>query len=265
MALADSLNGPVGEFDGRVAVVTGGASGIGQAIVRRLSDAGAVVHTVDILVEESGSTEHRLDVRDTAGCHELLRKISERDGPVGLLVNAAAILGPVGPVETLDIEDWRNVFAINVEGVLNMMASALPQMYENRFGRIVNMTSLAGEYGAPTKAAYVATKHAVFGMTKTVALEGGGRGVTCNAVAPTWVDTGLAWQQFADIAAKLGFASGNAVADHIAGASAIGRLVEPDEVARIVLDIMKHSAMTGARIAVDGGVSAGSFNMLRAS
>lgn len=265
MAQADSQDGAEAEFDGRVAVVTGGASGIGQAVVKRLRAAGAVVHIVDILVKKSSSAEHKLDVRDSVGCHDLLREISARDGPVGLLVNAAATLGPVGPIETLKIEDWRNVFAVNVEGVLNMMASALPQMYENQFGRIVNITSMAGEYGAPTKAAYVATKHAVFGMTKTVALEGGGRGVTCNAVAPTWVDTGLAWQQFIDIAAKLGFASGNAVADHIAGASAIGRLVEPDEVARIVLDIMKHSAITGARIAVDGGVSAGSFNMLRAS
>lgn len=247
---------------GRVGIVTGGAGGIGQAVARTLAAKGVIVHSVDIAGTVS-PTNHRVDIRSAEECRRVISLIADRDGPVGVLVNSAAVLGEVGPVETLDSTRWRDTFAVNVEGALNMIAAVLPSMYEREFGRIVNIASMAGEYGAPNKAAYVATKHAMLGLTRTVALEAGTRGVTCNAVSPNWVDTGLGRSQFAEMARKTGAATHEEVADRIAQSTAIGRLVKDEEVAAIVFDVLKHPSMTGTRIAIDGGVGAGGFNIMR--
>ncbi len=248
-------------FGGRVGIVTGGSGGIGGAVALRLKKLGAIVHTVDISGDIT-STSHRVDVRSVEGCRHIVDRIANRDGTIGLLVNAAAQLGEIGPVESLDRGRWRDTFAVNVEGALNMMAAVLPGMYEQQFGRIVNIASMAGEYGAPNKAAYVATKHAVLGLTKTVALEAGARGVTCNAVSPTWVDTDMARRQFESMAQNTGANTSEEIAVRIARATAVGRLVQADEVAALIVDILKHSSVTGTRIAIDGGVGAGAFNIL---
>ena len=255
----ESANQAIG---GRVAVIAGGVGGIGRAVVRLLARAGAVVHSVDVHDDDS-STGHRVDIRSAEECRNVIGRIADRDGPVGVLVNSAAVLGEVGPVESLDLARWQDTFAVNVEGTLNMIAAVLPGMYEQGFGRIINIASMAGEYGAPNKAAYVATKHAILGLTRTVALEAGTRGVTCNAVSPSWVDVGLGRRQFVDIARKSGEVTSEEISGRIAQSSAVGRLVEVDEVASIVVDILKHPSITGTRIAIDGGVGAGSFNIMR--
>ena len=249
-------------IEGRVGIVTGGSGGIGRAVAHRLTEFGAIVHTVDVSGEVT-PTRHRVDVRAAEECRHVVDRIANRDGPIGLLVNTAAVLGEIGPVESLDQERWRDTFAVNVEGTLNMIAAVLPGMYEQGFGRIVNIASMAGEYGAPNKAAYVATKHAVLGLTKTVALEAGAHGVTCNAVSPTWVDTDMARLQFDVIARNTGAKTSEEIAARIAQSTAVGRLVEADEVAALIVDILKHSSVTGNRIAIDAGVGAGAFNILR--
>ncbi len=247
---------------GRTGIVTGGSGGIGRAVAQRLERLGVIVHTVDIAGDNT-PTGHRVDVRKAEDCRHVVARIAGRDGPVGLLVNTAATLGEIAPVESLDPDRWRDAFAVNVEGTLNMIAAVLPGMYEQGFGRIVNIASMAGEYGAPNKAAYVSTKHAVLGLTKTVALEAGARGVTCNAVSPTWVDTDMAWRQFEGMAQNSGATTSEDIAARIAQSSAVGRLVQPDEVAALIVDVLKHPSVTGTRIAIDAGIGAGAFNIQR--
>ena len=253
---------PEGKIRQRVGIVTGGAGGIGQAVVRLLAKKGVIVHSFDITGVVT-STSHIVDIRSAEECRRVIGRIADRDGPIGVLVNSAAVLGEVGPVESLDPARWRETFAVNVEGTLNMIAAVLPGMYELGFGRIVNIASMAGEYGAPNKAAYVSTKHAILGLTRTVALEAGVFGVTCNAVSPTWVDTGLGRRQFAEMARKSGVETREEIAHRIAQSTAVGRLVQAEEVAAIVVDVLKHPSLTGTRIAIDGGVGAGGFNIMR--
>ena len=166
----------------RSAVVTGGASGIGAAIAHRLASDGYRVASLDITPTEGGLS-YTVDVTDRAQIDAALTEIRAKFGPVTILVNAA---GAEGSARFLDMSfaEWQRVINVTLNGVFHTTQAVLPDMIEAGWGRIVNISSSSTHSGAPMKSHYVAAKSGVNGLTKSLALEYGPKGITVNAVPP---------------------------------------------------------------------------------
>lgn len=242
---------------GRTALVTGGASGIGAAVVRRLAGAGAHVTVADLnenaartLAAEVGGTAWAVDLSDTAALEDLRL---EQD----ILVNNAGIQ-KVSPLQEFDPADFRRILTLMLEAPFLLIRAALPAMYAKGHGRIINISSVHGLRASPFKGAYVAAKHGLEGLSKVTALEGGEHGVTSNCVNPGYVRTPLVERQIADQAKVHGIDADEVLAKVMLTESAIKRLVEPDEVASLVAWLAADDAamVTGASYTMDGGWSA---------
>jgi 2-dehydro-3-deoxy-L-rhamnonate dehydrogenase (NAD+) len=170
------------DFDGRVALVTGGASGIGAATAERLQEGGADVHVFDLANGE--------DVRDSAQLESAVAKLERLD----ILVCAAGVGGDSLHVEDISNEEWERVHAINLNGVFFANRAALPRMKANGYGRIVNIASIAGKEGNPMAGPYSSSKAAVIGLTKSIGKDVAGSGVLVNCIAPAVVDTPILGQ-----------------------------------------------------------------------
>ncbi|MET1017283.1 3-hydroxybutyrate dehydrogenase [Orlajensenia leifsoniae] len=245
------------ELDGRRALVTGGASGIGAACVRALAASGAHVVVADVdeagaaaLAEEVGGSSWTVDLLDVTALETL-----ELD--VDILVNNAGIQR-VSPLEEFEPAAFRRILALMLEAPFLLVRAALPHMYEQGFGRIINVSSVHGLRASPFKGAYVAAKHGLEGLSKVAALEGGPHGVTSNCVNPGYVRTPLVEKQIAAQAEAHGIPEDEVLATVMLAESAIKRLVEPEEVGALVTWLASpHSAMvTGASYTMDGGWSA---------
>lgn len=181
-------------FQDRVALVTGAAQGIGQAIARGLQASGARVHVADIdavrldtFARDAGMPVHNFDVADRSSAHDAVRHITAADGRLDILVNAAGgVKGQVGrPIEEIGEQDWRVIFHANLDGAFWLAQAATVPMKAAGFGRIVNIASGAGLRPSLTGIqAYTAAKHALVGLTKQLSQDLGPYGITCNAVAP---------------------------------------------------------------------------------
>jgi 3-oxoacyl-[acyl-carrier protein] reductase len=187
-------------LDGQVAVVTGGGQGIGAAICRRLAAAGAKVGVFDIqrdtayaVAAEIGGIPLIGDLTREVDVERVFREVTEQAGPVSILVNNAGVASRKGrdvPVWESVREDWEYVFNINVIGLVLCCKAVLPGMIERRYGRIVNIASIAGKEGNPKMAPYSASKAAVIALTKSLAKELIGKGDICvNSVAPAVIRT----------------------------------------------------------------------------
>ncbi|KQX05374.1 MULTISPECIES: 3-hydroxybutyrate dehydrogenase [unclassified Leifsonia] len=244
-------------LEGRRALVTGGASGIGAACVRALAASGAHVVVADVdergaaaLAEEVGGSSWTVDLLDVSALETL-----ELD--VDILVNNAGIQR-VSSLEEFEPAAFRRILALMLEAPFLLVRAALPHMYEQGFGRIINVSSVHGLRASPFKGAYVAAKHGLEGLSKVAALEGGPHGVTSNCVNPGYVRTPLVEKQISDQAEAHGIPEDEVLASVMLAESAIKRLVEPEEVAELVAWLASpHSAMvTGASYTMDGGWSA---------
>ncbi|MGQ0675727.1 MAG: SDR family NAD(P)-dependent oxidoreductase, partial [Rhodospirillales bacterium] len=181
-------------FDGRIALVTGAAQGIGQAIALGLAAGGARVHVADLdaaglkrFADANGMPARTFDVADRAAAHAAIDGIMKRDGRLDILINAAGgVCGQVGrPIEEIAEADWRAIFKANVDGAFWLSQAASRPMREAGFGRIVNIASGAGLRPSLTGIqAYTAAKHALVGLTKQLSQDLGRYGITVNAVAP---------------------------------------------------------------------------------
>jgi 3-hydroxybutyrate dehydrogenase len=245
------------ELAGRSALVTGGASGIGAACARELARRGATVTVADVdenaaiqIAEEIGGTAWGIDLLDV-GALEGLRLETD------VLVNNAGIQS-IDPIVDFSPVRFRSMMALMVEAPFLLIRAALPHMYERGFGRIVNVSSVHGLRASEFKVAYVTAKHALEGLSKVTALEGGPRGVTSNCINPGYVRTPLVTKQIADQARTHGIPEQEVIETILLSESAIKRLVEPEEVASLAGWLASADAgmVTGASYTMDGGWSA---------
>jgi 3-hydroxybutyrate dehydrogenase len=242
---------------GRTALVTGGASGIGAACVRALSDAGAKVTIADL--NESGAEELAQEVGGTTWIVDLAHpeNLADTRLDVDILVNNAG-LQRTSPVDTFDPDDFRLLVALMLEAPFMLIRAALPAMYARNYGRIINMSSVHGLRASETKVGYVAAKHGLEGLSKVTALEAGRHGVTSNCVNPGYARTALVQRQVEDQARAKDITQDEVLQDVLLGRNAIKRLVEPREIASLVCWLASDDAamVTGASYTMDGGWSA---------
>jgi 3-hydroxybutyrate dehydrogenase len=247
----------MGDLTGRSALVTGGASGIGAACARRLAAAGARVTIADFngdsaraLADELGGEAWRVDLSDT-------KSLATLSLDCDILVNNAG-LQHVSPIEEFDPDRFAYMLRVMLEAPFLLIRAALPHMYAQGFGRIINMSSVHGLRASAYKSAYVAAKHGLEGLSKVTALEGGAHGVTSNCVNPTYVRTPLVEAQLPDQARLHGISEDEVVSQIMVTESVVKRLVEPDEVASLVLWLAGPDSgmVTGASHTMDGGWTA---------
>ncbi|MBF6239120.1 3-hydroxybutyrate dehydrogenase [Nocardia otitidiscaviarum] len=246
-----------GDLAGRTALVTGGASGIGAACARQLAGRGAAVTVADIdgvaakdLAADIGGSAWEIDLGDVTALEDLRLDVD-------ILVNNAGVQ-TVSPLVDFPPERFRAMLALMVEAPFLLIRAALPAMYERGFGRIVNISSVHGIRASAYKSAYVTAKHALEGLSKVTALEGGAHGVTSNCVNPGYVRTPLVDKQIADQATAHGIPEQDVVERILLTESAVKRLIEPEEVAELVGWLTSNAAgmVTGASYTMDGGWSA---------
>lgn len=247
----------VQELRGRRALVTGGASGIGLACARELAGRGAHVIVADLHEEsarevaaELGGEAWVVDLSDTAAQESL-------DLDVDVLVNNAGIQ-TVSALPEFDPERWRFMHRLMVESPFLLIRAVLPRMYERGWGRIINVSSAHGLRASAFKSAYVSAKHALEGLSKVTALEGGPHGVTSNCINPAYVRTPLVERQIADQAKVHGIEEAEVVERIMLTETAIKRLIEPEEVASLAAWLASDAAgmVTGASYTMDGGWTA---------
>jgi 3-hydroxybutyrate dehydrogenase len=245
------------DLTGRRALVSGGASGIGAACVRRLAQAGAQVTVLDV------STEQAAQLAEEVGGDSLVADLTDESAisalgiDVDILVNNAGIQH-VAPVEEFPPEIFARILTLMVQAPFLLSRAALPAMYARNWGRVINISSVHGHRASPYKSAYVAAKHGLEGLSKVIALEAGPRGVTSNCIAPGYVRTALVEGQLDSQAAVRGISREDILGQVMLSETVIKRLIEPDEVADIAVFLCTSAAsyITGASIAVDGGWTA---------
>jgi NAD(P)-dependent dehydrogenase (short-subunit alcohol dehydrogenase family) len=241
-----------------VAVVTGGARGIGRAVVERLAaDGHRVIATgrdaaaLDALVRECGDdvAGQVCDVTD----EESVARLFERAGPVDVLVNNAGV-STSAPLARTSLADWSRQFEVNATGAFLCTRGAVPGMLERGFGRVVTVASTAGRAGFPYTAGYAASKHAAVGLMRAVAAEVAGSGVTANAVCPAFVRTDMTEVSIDRIVTTTGRTREQAELA-LAQSSPLGRLLEPGEVAAAVAYLASRAAgaVNGQTLVLDGG------------
>ncbi len=244
------------ELEGKHAMVTGGARGIGAAIARALLDAGARVTisgrdgaALAAAAQQMGCGFVQMDVAQS----DSVRAAFAQAGALDILVNNAGQAGSA-PFGKTDEALWQRMLDVNLSGTFYCTQAALPAMLEQRWGRIVNVASTAGLTGYRYVAAYCAAKHGVIGMTRALALEVAAKGVTVNAVCPGFTDTDIVADAVANIVAKTGRSEAEARAELAAG-NPQQRLVQTEEVANAVLWLCmpQSGAMNGQALAVAGG------------
>lgn len=254
---ADDNVGDGATLTGRTVLVTGGASGIGAAIARRLAAAGAQVTIAD--VDADGAERMAAEIGGRAWIVDFSEPGGLSGGPdrVDVLVNNAGIQR-VSPITDFEPEIFHRMLMIMVETPFRLIRSALPGMYERGFGRIVNISSVHGLRASEFKSAYVTAKHAIEGLSKVTALEGGPHGVTSNCINPGYVRTPLVEKQIADQARTHGIEESEVVETIMLAHNAIKRLVEPEEVASLVGWLVGPDAamVNGASYTMDGGWTA---------
>jgi NAD(P)-dependent dehydrogenase (short-subunit alcohol dehydrogenase family) len=247
----------------RTALVTGGGRGIGRAIALALASEGArvavaarSVSEIEQVAAEIVALDRRaiflpLDVSDRAALATLPERVAQELGPVDILVNNVGLFASGPVVRTLDAE-WDALMAVNVTAPFLLSRACLPSMVGRGYGRIVNVSSVAGRTGLKNGAAYAASKHALIGLTRSLALEVARKGVTANAVCPGLTDTQMLEEAIAATCAATGKDEGEVRAALLAEIP-LGRLAVPDEVAQAVVLCVKNGAMTGQIVQVDGG------------
>ena len=251
-------------LSGRRAIVTGAASGIGRAIAEDLAANGVRVLVTDVNAADGervasaiGGAFERADMSVREECDVVVQRAVREWGGVDILVNNAG-LQHVAPVEEFPVERWEYIVRTMLFGAFYLTRASIPYMYGTGWGRIVNIASVHGLVASPYKSAYISAKHGLVGFTKTVALEAAEKGVTVNAICPSYVRTPLVEKQIADQAKVHGIPEEAVIRDIMLAPAALKRLLEPSEIAAYVRFLCSDdaSAITGAVQIIDAGWTA---------
>jgi 3-hydroxybutyrate dehydrogenase len=256
-----------GTLKGRVAVVTGSTSGIGLGVAGALATQGAAVllngfgpkDVIDAAIAQVEAAGVRVaysaaDMSKPADIETMLAQAARELGPVDVLVNNAGIQF-TAPVEEFPVERWDAILAINLSAAFHAIRAVLPSMRERNWGRIVNIASTHGLVASAHKAAYVAAKHGLLGLTKVVALETATTGITCNAVCPGWVLTPLVQRQIDDLAARDRLSAAEARQTLLADKQPSLEFATPEHIGAAVAFLCSEAAaqIRGIALPVDGG------------
>lgn len=255
----------------KVAFVTGSTSGIGLAIAHELAKEGAhialngfgdaaEIENIRQDIEKRFNVKSifvPVDVSDFAAMQVAVDRIESELGSLDILVNNAGIQF-VAPITEFPIEKWNAVLSVNLTGVFFGIKAALPGMQKRGFGRIINIASAHGLVASQGKAAYVAAKHGVVGLTKVTALENAKQNITCNAICPGWVLTPLVQKQIEDRAKASGRTVEEETTELVSEKQANGRFTTPEEIGALAVYLASDAArgMTGSAVSIDGGWTA---------
>ena len=234
------------DLSGRVAIVTGGSRGLGRADALTLERAGATVVVLDV---EEANTTIVCDVGDRSQVDEAVKRVVDEHGSVDILVNNAGTLDHLGQLSDQQPRLWERDLRVNLTGAFNCAQAVWPHMQDRGWGRIVNMASVAGTLGAFGQASYSTTKAGLLGLTRTLALEGARRGITCNAIVPGVIGT----EAFGFVAP--------AMQERMKRRTALRRLGEPQDVANAIVFLCSDLAsyITGVALNVSGGIELFTF------
>ena len=253
---------------GRAAIVTGSTSGIGLGIARALAEAGADI-VLNGLGDPGAIERTRADLEAAANVRILYdgANLMEPAGAVGMVERAASLLGQVdilvnnagiqhvSPIEDFPPEKWDAILALNLSAAFHAIRTAFAPMKASGWGRIINVASAHGLVASPFKSAYVAAKHGIVGLTKTVALEGARFGVTCNAICPGYVWTPLVENQIADTAKARGLSREAVIENVLLAAQPSKRFATVEELGALAVFLCGEGgrSINGAALPVDGG------------
>ena len=258
-------------LDGKTAIVTGSTSGIGLGIATALAARGAnvmlnglgaadIIEHVKQTVSKgaSGAIDYSpANMLEPTEIEQMIRQTSERFGSVDILVNNAGIQY-VSPIQDFPLDKWNDIIAINLSAAFHTIRAVTPLMLAANWGRIINIASVHALLASPFKAAYVAAKHGIAGLTKTVALELAEKNITVNAIAPGYVETPLVSRQISDTARARGISEQEVVENVMLAAQPTKRFVTIEQVADLTLFLCseRSSSITVAILPIDGGWSA---------
>ncbi|MEZ5428977.1 MAG: SDR family oxidoreductase [Pyrinomonadaceae bacterium] len=246
----------------KIALVTGAASGIGEAIAKTLADAGAFVYVADLdqvngkrVAGQIGREKAEfIDLNVTAKeeCERAAEAVLNAGGRLDILVNNAGI-GHVGTMLETTEDDLERLVAVNVRGVFSLTKAFLPSMIERQYGVIINLASIGGVVAIKDRLAYTTTKFAVVGMTKCIALDHARQGIRANAICPGRVETPFVKQRIAE------YPDPQKAYAEMAATQAVGRMATPEEIAAAALYLASDEAafVTGTAFEIDGGFAVG--------
>ncbi|MCJ7622685.1 MAG: 3-hydroxybutyrate dehydrogenase [Anaerolineaceae bacterium] len=248
----------------KCAIVTGGASGIGKSIAEALGQEGHSVVVADVKEEKGLSVAEKIsgyfvkvDLTERNSCRHLIDAAVEKYGRIDILVNNAGFQH-ISPLETFPEEKWDKMLSVMLTAPFLLTRYVWPYMKNQKWGRVVNIASRHALVASPNKVGYVSAKHGLIGLTRTAALEGGSHGITVNALCPAYVRTPLVENQIADQAKMHNIPEEDVVEKIMLKSAAIKKIIEPKEVASLVLYLCSDSGacVTGASWTIDCGWTA---------
>jgi 3-hydroxybutyrate dehydrogenase len=248
----------------KIAVVTGGASGIGLATAERLAEAGATVVISDVQAEAGQAAAQQVnghfiqsDLSQRSACKALIEQTLSQLGAVHILVNNAGIQH-IDPIDEFPEDTWDKMLALMLTAPFLLTRYVWPTMKAQQWGRVINIGSLLSVRGVAYKAAYVSVKHGILGLTRTTALEGGPFGISAHCICPAWVDTPLMRNQIADQARTRNLSEDEVIEKFMLEPAAIKRLIQPREIGGLITFLCSDdaAAMSGSPVMIDVGQAA---------